>query len=71
MDNLGGKFGLLYPSFSLTAMVMVIVGKPVQSPFVWIAFALILALLVGMKARYSKLYQKAKALAEDPRAPRT
>jgi hypothetical protein len=71
MDNLGGKFGLLYPSFSLTAMVMVIVGKPVQSPFVWIAFALILALLVGMNARCSKLYQKAKALAEDPRAPRT
>ena len=62
MNQLGNKFGIIGPSFTLMAMILMITGKPVESPFVWAGYAMILACLVLMNISYTKLYEKAKAL---------
>lgn len=58
------KYGALGPSFTLAALVMVTLGKPLNSPWVWACLAGILATLIAMNFNYLHLYKRAKAMQE-------
>ena len=64
MKKSANKFAIMGPSFTVVAMVMLIMGKPLDSPWVWFAFALILVCLGVINISYFSLYRDANAIGQ-------
>ena len=68
MKKVGNKLAIISPSFTLLAMVMLIMGKPFNSPWVWVEFGLILVCLGVMNVSYFSLYREANSMLKEPSA---